>query len=370
MFPKRSKDKRVSPGNVPNGLTEVKRKPTQRLGLRQCTEPDDDTKAVDVVFVHGLTGNRDKTWTHASTSCFWPEELLPTDLPNARVYTYGYDADVIHVLEQASQSRIANHAQTLLSTLANARERSETADRPLFFVAHSLGGLVVEDMLLHAKNSAEDHMKSVLSATAGICFMGTPHCGSHLADWAKVCRSVASMAGANTDIVGVLQPQSEVLARIQQEFHTMIRARGDAGQPQLRITCFYEDLDTRGVGAVVPKHSAILPAYTAISIHGDHTGMTKFSDATDTGYQRVSNELWRWVRDVNRLRSAKRVDMPSISPVPAPKASPLMIESAAPPPANYFYGTNNNIGGNLFQGNNSGTFNQGGGQSRYSYHMS
>lgn len=106
-------------------------------------------------------------------------------------------------------------------------------------------------MLLSAKNSAEAHLRQVLESTEGICFMGTPHCGSQLADWAKVVTSVARLVKRlNESIITVLQPESEVLARIQQEFHTMLRARNDAGKQDLRITCFFEDRDTPGIGSV------------------------------------------------------------------------------------------------------------------------
>lgn len=106
-------------------------------------------------------------------------------------------------------------------------------------------------MLFKAKNSFDSHHQKLSEATAGIIFMGTPHCGSKLADWAKICTSVAKVVrGANKSIVSVLEPESEVLASIQRSFHTMIRCRGVAGEQQIRITCFYEDHDIAGVGAV------------------------------------------------------------------------------------------------------------------------
>lgn len=113
-------------------------------------------------------------------------------------------------------------------------------------------------MLLSSRNSAEPHHRQILEATEGIIFMGTPHCGSQLADWAKIGTSMSKLVKRlNEDIVAVLQPDSEVLSRIQQEFHTMLRARKDANKPEIRISCFYEDLDTPGVGAVrYAGHSA------------------------------------------------------------------------------------------------------------------
>jgi hypothetical protein len=106
-------------------------------------------------------------------------------------------------------------------------------------------------MLLASKNSADEHHRRVLDSTEGIVFMGTPHCGSRLADWASVCLSVTNLVNSpSRRLVTVLQPESEVLARIQQEFHNMLRARNNSGKQQIRITCFYEDLVTPGLGLV------------------------------------------------------------------------------------------------------------------------
>lgn len=111
-------------------------------------------------------------------------------------------------------------------------------------------------MLLSSKNSADKHHRQVLDSTEGVVFLGTPHCGSTLADWASVCASLSRLAvSPNNSLVTVLQPESEVLARIQQEFHSMLRARSDAGKKQMRIVCFYEDLSTPGIGSVSDETS-------------------------------------------------------------------------------------------------------------------
>ncbi|KAK8092130.1 Protein SERAC1 [Apiospora kogelbergensis] len=49
---------------------------------------------VEVVFVHGLTGDREQTWTAHNESEPWPQTLLPSRIPTARVLTFGYDASV------------------------------------------------------------------------------------------------------------------------------------------------------------------------------------------------------------------------------------------------------------------------------------
>ncbi|KAI9652188.1 MAG: hypothetical protein M1831_007169 [Alyxoria varia] len=158
-----------------------------------------------------------------------------------------------------------------------------------------MGGLVVEDLLLASKNSAEGHLKRVLEWTTGIAFLGTPFCGSHLAAWGSILGGFANLLKkSNVPLVEVLRPESEVLARIQHEFHSMIRDRDKTGYTPIEITCFFEDLAFPGVGFIVPKHSAILQGRTPCGIHANHVDMTKFSENEDAGYQAILGELWRW----------------------------------------------------------------------------
>ncbi|KAG9229223.1 Alpha/Beta hydrolase protein, partial [Amylocarpus encephaloides] len=268
-------------------------------GIKKCHDPVD--AVADIVFVHGLTGNRESTWTDKESGVFWPAHLLKNDIPKTRIMTFGYDADVVHFWAMASQNSIGNHALKLVNSLAQIRERTETEDRPIIFVTHSLGGLVFEDAMLLSKNSAEPQIQSLLSSTAGVCFLGTPHCGASAANWATVLGSIVNVVKTtNTGLLNVLKPDSQVLARIQGDFHSMLRMSSAQGVTQLKITCFFEELPVRGVGEIVPKHSAILPGYNSIPIHANHMDMTKFPDDEDEGYLAVSTEIMRWVRAIQR----------------------------------------------------------------------
>ena len=51
-------------------------------------------------------------------SVFWPSDVLPDKVPNARIWTYGYNADVISGLfRQNNQNSILKHANDLLVKL-------------------------------------------------------------------------------------------------------------------------------------------------------------------------------------------------------------------------------------------------------------
>lgn len=205
---------------------------------------------VDIVFVHGLTGNAYNTWLHKESGIHWPSELLRQDIPNSRILSFGYDADVVHIFGggPASNSRLSNHAESLVGKLVRERERTGTEMRKIIFVAHSLGGLVTEQALTHSKNSAEQHLHQIERHTIGIVFLEVPHCGSDLEAWATVGRRMASiLKRTNKDILGVLNRNSEILQLVENNFHTNLRQRKD---DPIEIVGFYEELPMKGIGEV------------------------------------------------------------------------------------------------------------------------
>ena len=126
-----------------------------------------------------LRGTESEHGTYPSADDLLARASLPQFIPNARILTYGYDAYVARSCSPVSRTRVSDHAKDFLTALAH--NRSENPERPLIFVAHSLGGIVCKDALLLSKNSRESHLRSVSDSTFAIAFMGTPHSGSSLA---------------------------------------------------------------------------------------------------------------------------------------------------------------------------------------------
>ena len=77
-----------------------------------------------------------------NSDVFWPKDLLPQDCPNARILTFGYAALVLG----ATPPLIKDLGQTLLNTLVINRRNKKATTRPLIFVAHSLGGIIVKSV--------------------------------------------------------------------------------------------------------------------------------------------------------------------------------------------------------------------------------
>lgn len=78
-----------------------------------------------IVFVHGLTGNRMSTWEDSTSGVSWLRDLLAEDMPDARIMTFGYDADVVGLWNPASTNRISNRARDLLGALSRKRVGSD-----------------------------------------------------------------------------------------------------------------------------------------------------------------------------------------------------------------------------------------------------
>lgn len=226
-----------------------------KLGCHVLYDPSTELAAVvDVVFVHGLTGTSFNTWCRPEDgdvpAVHWPHDLLSKDIPDARIISFGYDADVAGIWNPASTNCAANHAENLLGGVTRLRERTETEERPIIFVMHSLGGLIVQNSLDLSRSSPEPHLRAMERMTMGLCFMGTPHLGADKARWGAAFAAFLSVTKiTNRSIVKVLKPDSEVLALIQKQFHAALRARQSSSTP-ISVTCFYEELPITGIGVV------------------------------------------------------------------------------------------------------------------------
>lgn len=251
-----------------------------------------------VWFVHGLTGNRKKTWTHES-GVFWPD-LLAKDFPKARVISYGYDANVVNFAKDwanASTEGLKSYGQGLAYAVRN--ELQDKTARPIYFIPHSLGGLVVEQALLESIGS-DVSLKNVAQWTAGILFFGVPHQGSHLAKWGSALRKLIpeSIRSTNKKVIDALKTDSQVCQNLDEDFQHAAK-RGKL--KNLKLFSFYETRKLPGFrNLVVPENSAALKGDPKCAIEGDHKSMTRFTGPNDPEYCKVKGQLSSWLASENK----------------------------------------------------------------------
>ncbi|KAI0183818.1 Alpha/Beta hydrolase protein, partial [Xylaria flabelliformis] len=261
-----------------------------------------DTADVDICFVHGLTGNRDSTWTAKGQTEPWPKTLLASELSSsrARIFTYGYDAYTIRTGATA-KTRMTDHAIDFLQKVTANRAQNSALDRPLIIIAHSLGGLVSKQAILKSKNSAEPHLRNLYNMTEGIMFLGTPHTGAWMAKWAKITVDVFGiLKSTNPSLLDALQTRNELLHSLNQDFLTLLRTlrEGPEHGKKINVICFFEAYGYPGIGQIVPKESATFAFDLPISINANHSEMVKFATTNDDGYQSVVAELARWTKSL------------------------------------------------------------------------
>ncbi len=165
--------------------------------------------------------------TETRASVYWSRDLLPQTVPDARILTYGYDTHIRHRFgAPISNNTVYDIAKNFLVRL-EALRRSKPS-RPILFIVHSLGGIVVKEMLRqsHGCSTYHAHLRQISDSTSGVIFFGTPHGGSDPRGLLRdVAESLARLVGfrVNEQILETLVPSSERLKQLRDEFGPMAR---------------------------------------------------------------------------------------------------------------------------------------------------
>ncbi|KAK5625677.1 hypothetical protein RRF57_001393 [Xylaria bambusicola] len=279
------------------------------------THPD---AKVDIILVHGLNGEPQKTWT-AKNGVFWPADLLPASLRDARanVLVYGYNADVYSKKHGSNPSDnfIYMHAQTLVTSLTHYRKDELTSSNPIIWVCHSLGGILVKRALLYSndlRTSQHEDYRSIYVSTYGIVFLGTPHTGSDIATWGSVLQAMSdavvprSFFQSESVLLKTLKRDNETLQNINSHFLDVYQ--------RFKILMAHENhkTDLKGTRALVVDANSAgpqLPGVTYYAIEATHSGMCKFDSKSAPGYRTISSAIREWVLDApDVIRTRWRVE--------------------------------------------------------------
>ncbi|KAK0748783.1 hypothetical protein B0T21DRAFT_303588, partial [Apiosordaria backusii] len=320
---------------------------------------------LDVVFVHGFTGHPVRTWTHgkgcersdntseppskarklnpfsrpheqeksspSTTAVYWPQDLLPKTLPHARVLTYGYDTNIRHrhVGPVLNKSTIYDMAKGFLFELE--AERRLDASRPLLFIAHSLGGIMVKEALRQAYTNRNRHLQltRIFDSTIGIFFFGTPHGGADIRGLVVgVIEKLTKGLGfeANQHVLNTLLPGSEC-RQLRDEFNPVLQDQNWI------IYSFQEGLALSGLGQKVVENSSSYLNFPkteiTIPIGKDHREMCRFPNLNDAEYRKVDAALAHIAEQVSKSQPTSSVETPtpSLDEQATPKATSLTDQS-------------------------------------------
>ena len=217
--------------------------------------PEPPSKVRKVGLFSSSRPAREDSIRPASPSVYWPQDLLPTTIPDGRILTYGYDSNLSHALGRPlNKAPVYDIARDFLVALE--AERRASPSRPIVFIAHSLGGIVVKEMLRQASGFQlrHPHLYSVFNSTTGVVFFGTPHAGAELRGFRQhLGEKILRFLGvtANEQIVNTLSPSSERLKELRDEFGPMVAERN------WMVHSFQEG---RGINILGDRKVAIYPS--------------------------------------------------------------------------------------------------------------
>src|SRR5579864_2082701 len=163
-------------------------------------------RSADVVFVHGLDGDARDTWqADGRQDTYWPD-WLGCDLESEKVAIWSLSYDAAATAFSGHAMSLVDRGMNVLNLFAgNGSDRLGL--KPLVFIAHSLGGLLVKQFLRQAKEYNNPQWTEIAANTRGVVFIATPHIGADLAGFVK---NFSLVLRPNPSI-GDLQPQASHL---------------------------------------------------------------------------------------------------------------------------------------------------------------
>lgn len=187
---------------------------------------DSDEWRGTVVLLHGIDGHPQKSFASHRLGKQWYEQLTDT-LPGLGCYSYPFGY---------SRARSENRRERLLESYSEGflgdLRTSGLLDKPLYFIAHSLGGILGKRVVADMANYDATYFNERSINLGGMVFLGVPHGGS---PWASnvVMRSVFAPSVTAAD----LAPGSRVLEDVHKRFMGTCKDR-----PSVRILSVHETL--------------------------------------------------------------------------------------------------------------------------------
>ncbi|KAF8537497.1 hypothetical protein BDD12DRAFT_982128, partial [Trichophaea hybrida] len=273
------------------------------FGLTPLNTPEAETVA-DIIAITGLAGYAFGSWRSRVTRSMWLKDFLPQDISRIRILTYGYNTNLVkHIVDED----LLDHQRRFVQELQNARSTPEGRSRPIIFIAHSVGGVLLVQALLYCKNGSGGQYKHIFDLTRLVFFFGTPHQGLEGYELLSMVEDISPGPNPRSDLIKRLVEDSGKLRE------DMIYLWDEPGL-DFRIFSFYETEETSTVRKsqsgtwddcgekvkMVKKNSALLflPFEDRIPVQKNHRELTKMDSRVDGTYQTVVERMNAFVNKI------------------------------------------------------------------------
>ncbi|EFX01243.1 ankyrin repeat-containing protein [Grosmannia clavigera kw1407] len=223
------------PSTFPTGESRIKIEGSRRnrgtsltvddgfIGITTLHKPAPEDHKYDLIAVPGLGAHAFGSFKERGGDHMWLRDALPaymagTGKSNTRVMTYGYEASLS---DSRNFQGLSDIGIAFMHSVFDATQGPNSAgsdSRPIIFVAHSLGGLVVKQALIALQESKEPEHMRLLRAVRGIAFFGVPNDGMNIG-------SLKAMVGdrPNRQLLESIGSDADFLRRQYQDFQKFLQ---------------------------------------------------------------------------------------------------------------------------------------------------
>jgi Tetratricopeptide repeat len=299
-----------------------------------------------IVAVHGIFESGLEAWTDTKSGILWLRDLFPHQRYNVRVLAYHYDAEAFSSPGEGSADRILPFANSLVAELCADRQLADAFKRPIIFVCHGFGGLLVKRALAFSSTrraQAVEHLRSVFVSTYAIVFLGTPHNGVRKESLLlRHQHPPLDRPGPSQFTLNLLRG-SEMLQEITDQFAPLMK--------RFAVYNLWEQRKTKvgDVSTYVVEEDSASPTWDnteRCGIFATHDDMIKFSDVHDHGYRVILEALaryiaaapalihYRWDKDMEALEHERQLEAEDLLKPPLPY---LMSDDGSKPNRNEWF---------------------------------
>jgi len=267
---------------------------------------------VDVVFVHGLLGGVFYTWrqqdrnssrdmddnqvSEEDYSYCWPRDWLQEDSGHVRVIGCDFDSYLSQwggsCPRQSFKQSLEERSEDMLAAL----QAAGVGQRPVVFVGHSMGGLIIKKMLVTAQGSQDETRRQLGENTKGVVFYSTPHRGSKMADLNSIVKYFFSPSVE----VQELEADSPTLLELNSCFKTYVE------KFKTKVISFGETLPTKQLGVemtFVPPESSDPGVGEFYTVPFNHMDICKPSSRKSILFRKFYNLVWDTVDDATPCKT-------------------------------------------------------------------
>ncbi|RGP78881.1 ankyrin repeat-containing [Fusarium longipes] len=306
------------------------------FGFTQLYQPNaNPSVTADIIAITGLDGHAYGSWRgKGSLGRMWLRDFLSKDLPHCRTMIYGYNSklsshgidtimdygrELMEELKKIRNSEEVSYCELIISTpgMRLTVMEYQLRQRPLFFIAHSFGGIILAHCLVKAVQTNEDDHPTIATlhkATYGMLLFAIPHKGLVVSD----IQNMVTAGGTHprSALLDQIKVKSDLLANQLVDFKNLIRDR--------KIVSFYETGQTRQLEfntqakrwertgsfvTAVDTDSALLQLPDSmeekIPLGTDHSMIVKFDARQSPGYASSRDRLKAFEEDARKVVGAR-----------------------------------------------------------------